>query len=603
MKASCRVSGFRVPPLRAMSFEPNTPYVLLDDQKTGITHFFSDPVEIIEAYHPDDLDAAFQALDQFQKTGHYLAGYLSYELGYLLEPSLRFLWKETGDPLLKIGAFKKVPTQAPGDCLYTSKAPDLNLTPSWSLEDYDVRFQKVQAYLQAGDVYQINLTFPMTGQTKSSASQLYAAFRRAQPGRYGGLVSLGETEIISFSPELFFEKTGRTMKMRPMKGTRPRLSDAVSDQALLQQMRGEPKSQAENLMIVDLLRNDLSRLCEAGSVRVPELFSLETYPTLHQMTSQIEGRLHGTQSRWNIFSSLFPCGSITGAPKIRAMEIIQELEDRPRGAYCGSMGYIAPNGDACFNVTIRTLQKSGEKIQYNVGSGIVLDSEAEDEYRECLLKARVLTPPKTGFFETFRWDPEIGYKRLAAHKERFVKASDSFRANISNQDIDALLEAKNFKETKTPHRMRLSYNQISGLTLEATRLINLELPLKLALSQHSLSETRQITAHKVEARNFYDGERHRLQSLLGIDEVLFLNEKDQLCEGSFTSVFIEENGKLITPPLSGILPGILRAELITHEKASEEIISLSRMRAAQKIYVGNSLRDLMPVEMIDFQRH
>lgn len=586
-----------------MIFDPQIPYVLLDDQQTGITRFFSDPIKIIQVHHPDELDSAFEEINLAQKSGHYLAGFLSYELGYLLEPSLRDLWQDCKAPLLKLGVFDTAPERAPGACLYIAETPNIALTSSWSLEDYKARFRKIQDYLQAGDVYQINLTFPMTSKTDAKAHQLYAAFRRTQPGRYGGIVNLGETEIVSFSPELFFEKTDRMMRMRPMKGTRPRLADAISDQALLEQMRGEPKSQAENLMIVDLLRNDLSRLCEAGSVTVPELFALETYPTLHQMTSQVEGRLRQNKSWQEIFTGLFPCGSVTGAPKIRAMEIIEELEDRPRGAYCGSVGYIMPSGEACFNVAIRTLQKTGPDIRYDVGSGIVLDSEAEDEYRECLLKARILTAPKAGFFETFRWDIKNGYQRLAAHKARFLKAAQAFQVNILSQDIDRLLNDATFENENMPYRVRLSYDFLSGLSLETTLLVDLALPLKIALSDYRLLFRQQTTAHKVEARNFYDGERARLKSLLGIDEVIFLNKEDQLCEGSFTSLFIKENDKLITPPLGGILPGVFRAEMISQGRAVEESVTLKRFKAAQQIYVGNSLRGLMQAELIDHQLH
>jgi para-aminobenzoate synthetase/4-amino-4-deoxychorismate lyase len=586
-----------------MTFDPEIPYVLLDDQKTGITRFFSDPIKIIQAHHPEDLESAFESIELAQKSGHYLAGFLSYELGYLLEPSLRDLWQECEAPLLKLGVFETAPERAPGDCLYTAETPNIALTPSWSLEDYKARFRKIQDYLQAGDVYQINLTFPMTSKSDAKAHQLYAAFRRTQPGRYGGIVNLDETEIVSFSPELFFEKTDRMMRMRPMKGTRPRLADAISDQALLEQMRGEPKSQAENLMIVDLLRNDLSRLCEAGSVTVPELFALETYPTLHQMTSQVEGRLQKNENWQEIFTGLFPCGSVTGAPKIRAMEIIKDLEDRPRGAYCGSIGYIMPSGEACFNVAIRTLQKTGPDIRYDVGSGIVLDSDAEDEYRECLLKARILTAPKAGFFETFRWDIKNGHQRLAAHKARFLKAAQAFQVNIHSQDIDALLDDATFENEDIPYRVRLSYDFLSGLLLETSPLLDLALPLKIALSDYRLLSRWQTTAHKVEARNFYDGERRRLKSLLGIDEVLFLNKEDQLCEGSFTSLFIEENGKLITPPLSGILPGIFRDEMIEQGRVKVEPVTFERFRAAENVYVGNSLRGLMQAELIDHQLH
>jgi len=416
--------------------------------------------------------------------------------------------------------------------------PELIFKPIWTEADYLSRFQRVQDYLRAGDCYQVNLTFPMSAESDVCATQLYAAFRRRQPGRYGAVVSLGETEIISFSPELFFERKGQNMRMRPMKGTRPRANDPVIDRALLVEMKAEPKSQAENLMIVDLLRNDLSRLCMPGSVKVPELFALETYPTLHQMTSQVTGTLKDDVNWEQILRSLFPCGSVTGAPKIRAMEIIEELEAGPRGAYCGSVGYIAPSGDASFSVAIRTIQKKNGRLRYDVGSGVVLDSDGLDEYRECLLKAHIFNRPKSGVIETFR--------------------------QKANGDI----------------------------------------PLKLALSRYPLTEDVQDTYVKTTSRSFYDGERHRIQATTNADEIIFQNLDGQICEGAFTSIFIEKDGKLFTPKLScGLLAGVLREEMIETKQAFEAILTLDDLKTADAIFVGNSLRGLMPAILIDYLLH
>jgi len=299
--------------------------------------------------------------------------------------------------------------------------PELIFKPIWTEADYLSRFQRVQDYLRAGDCYQVNLTFPMSAESDVCATQLYAAFRRRQPGRYGAVVSLGETEIISFSPELFFERKGQNMRMRPMKGTRPRANDPVIDRALLVEMKAEPKSQAENLMIVDLLRNDLSRLCMPGSVKVPELFALETYPTLHQMTSQVTGTLKDDVNWEQILRSLFPCGSVTGAPKIRAMEIIEELEAGPRGAYCGSVGYIAPSGDASFSVAIRTIQKKNGRLRYDVGSGVVLDSDGLEIFIE-----------KDGKLFT----PKLSCGLLAGVlREEMIETKQAFEAILTLDDL------------------------------------------------------------------------------------------------------------------------------------------------------------------------
>lgn len=579
-----------------------TPYVLLDDQKTGITRYFSSPEKIITAFSIAELDKAFRDIELAQKSGFYLAGFFSYELGYALETSLQNLLNNQDQPLLELGVFKAPPQAAPAEMLYTATQPQLSLTPIWSKSDYLSRFQQIQGFIEAGDVYQINLTFPMEAHTDWPAHKLHAAFRQSQPGRYGGIVNLGKNAIITFSPELFFEKKGPNMRMRPMKGTRPRLRDSASDTALMEEMRDEPKSQAENLMIVDLLRNDLSRLCEAGSVTVPELFTLETYPTLHQMTSQVEGTLRAGQSWRDILTGLFPCGSVTGAPKIRAMEIIHDLEHMSRDAYCGAIGYITPEGDACFNVAIRTIQLSNGLLRYDVGSGVVLDSKGEDEYEECLLKSQILNARQDGVFETLRWDPKTGFIRLAEHKSRLLSSAKILGISLAENTIDQCLaeHTKNFPDKSV--RVRLSLNMKGKINLTWIELEEITTPLKIALSRYPLKNEFQITAQKVEARDFYDGERARLKAQYDIDEVLFLDKDGYLCEGSFTSLFIKEGNELFTPALPNLLPGVFRASLITSGKAKDAHISLMRLLAADEIYLGNSLRGLMPGKLISKER-
>ena len=575
-------------------------YVLLDDQKTGISRYFSAPSDFITVYDETDLEGCFRAIETHLSNGKYLAGNVAYEFGYWLEPALRHLApKNSKRPLLQFGVFDQPPSEAPINLLYSKNQPVLNLKSDWDLKDYTSRFKKIQSYIEAGDVYQINLTFPLRGKTDASPETLYAAFRRAQPGRYGGITNLSDEAIISFSPELFFEKTDNKMRMRPMKGTRPRREDASEDAALLMNMRNEPKSQAENLMIVDLLRNDLSRLCHAGSVKVPELFALETYPTLHQMTSQVEGKLEQGKNWRDIFTGLFPCGSVTGAPKIRAMEIIHDLESGPRHAYCGSMGYIAPDGTACFNVGIRTVQLKDNLLRYDVGSGVVLDSDAEDEYRECLLKADILSPRKTGVFETFRWEEKGAYVRREAHKRRLLKAAKAQRIACKESDVDDLLNDYRPPRNSDPQRVRMSLAQDETLSLKATPLKKLSTPLSLAVSKYPLSNTYQTTQHKVENRDFYDGERERLKASHAIDEVIFLDKNGYVCEGSFTSIFIKKEDQFFTPKAGLLLPGILRAEMIKSGEAKETNLTLNDLLEADEIFVGNSLRGLMKANLMN----
>ncbi len=344
--------------------------------------------ELILAWTPDEVPAAMAAMQAAQDEGRWLAGYASYELGYVLEPRLR--------PLLP--ASRRVPLLAFAVC--DAPMPDPGpqgegtlgaLVPDWDAADYAARFRRLADYIAAGDCYQVNLTLPLRGRASGSAEGLYAALRARQPVGHGAYLDLGVgPAILSRSPELFFRLTGDgRIETAPMKGTAPRDPDAERDAALKEALRQDVKNRAENLMIVDLLRNDISRLSEVGSVRVPTLFEVESYATVHQMISRIEGRLRPGWTIGGLFTALFPCGSVTGAPKIRAMEIIRELEPSARNVYCGAIGWLAPDGRAEFNVAIRTLMlfPDGEVV-LNVGGGVVQDSTAEGEYEEALWKAR-----------------------------------------------------------------------------------------------------------------------------------------------------------------------------------------------------------------------
>lgn len=573
-------------------------YILLDDQITHELRYYTDSIDIIEAYEAHEVETALTKLKTYHSQGYYLAGYMAYELGLALEPKLARLMPRTrSGPLLQFGVFKSVSDQPPIECLYTASPPNISLTPHWAEAEYTARFNTVMEYIRAGDVYQINLTFPMSGVYDGTAAHLYAGFRHRQKGRYGGIVSLGAgPEIISLSPELFFRKDGRDMSMRPMKGTRPRAQTLEADTHLRDDMRSDAKSQAENLMIVDLLRNDLSRVSKVGSVQVPELFSLETYSTLHQMTSRVTSRLKANIDFADIFKSLFPCGSITGAPKIRAMEIIDELEGSPRGAYCGAMGYIDPDGDACFNVAIRTAILDGDKLTYNVGSGLVLDSEASDEYAECLLKADVLRPEETELIETFFWDAKLGARHFSAHRARLKLAAQKLSYNFSRKMLSNTLAP--LKDCAADQRVKISLNKSGTFTLSHQDYRPLD-NITFALSRYPLSTRVQVTDYKISRRQFYEGERQRLAALTGADEVVFLNENGFICEGSFTSLFIEKDGQLFTPPLSaGLLPGILRRKLIDEGEAVETELTIKDLHKARKIYLGNSLRDLIPAKLI-----
>lgn len=549
-------------------------YVLLDDQATHRQLYFTDPIEVLTYRMGEPVADVFAAIEAAQAEGYWIAGLFQYEFAAALEPKLSHL-VSPGTELVRLGVFAKPSDHPPAHLLYRSEPPEVALSPDWSEADYDARFQQVEAYLRAGDAYQVNLTFPMRGQTHVEAADLYAGYRQRQPGRYGSIVSLYEDEsgpeIISLSPELFFERRGASMRMRPMKGTRPKTSE--------DDMRDDEKSRAENLMIVDLLRNDLSRLCEPGSVQVPELFAIEDYPTLVQMTSQVTGALR-REVRWqDIFQALFPCGSVTGAPKIRAMEIIHDLEFGPRGPYCGAVGFIAPDDTASFSVTIRTAVLEQNKLRYDVGSGVVLDSGGADEYRECLLKAGIWSPELPTQFETLRTGPD-GPVRAARHAARLGAALP---------DIPS---------TDTPQRVRVDLTLEGQTELSLSALRTLSEPIPLALSRYRLTDAVQRTDIKTSRRDFYDGERARVGALCGASEVLFLDTAGFVKEGSFTSLFVQSGGQLLTPAAPGLLPGILRQELLDQGEVVEAELTVADLLSADALFVGNSLRGLMRAELI-----
>lgn len=351
---------------------------------------FRDPVRVIEAWDADDVPKALRAIEAARDAGFWLAGFAGYELGYALLPKLRPYRPTTQTaPLLQFGVFD-APAPASPDDTGTSTAEIGALVPLWEFARYRRAFDAVHEHLRRGDIYQANLTFPLSGRYHGTPRDLYTALSARQAVPNGVYLDLGGPVLLSRSPELFFSLSASgQLKARPMKGTARRGQTETEDTTLRMALAASTKNRAENLMIVDLLRNDLSRISEIGTVRVPKLFSIETYETLHQMTSEIVSKIRPGVRITDIFTALFPCGSITGAPKIRAMEILSHLETGPRGPYCGTIGWIAPNGAMEFNVAIRTLicERDGT-LTLNVGGGVVYDSTAEDEYAEALLKAR-----------------------------------------------------------------------------------------------------------------------------------------------------------------------------------------------------------------------
>jgi para-aminobenzoate synthetase component 1 len=376
-----------------------SPTLLLRDDLAGREMRFAEPLELIRADDAAGVVAALDRLEIVRRAGKWCGGYFAYEAGYVFEPKLRPLMPQPRNiPLVLLGVFD--PPEERNVAATPPPYPTLSEARAvWTFGEYLPRFERLHRHLREGDCYQASLTFPVTARWQGEPTAIFDGMTGRQPVRYAAFVNLGGPIILSRSPELFFQVDAEGwIETHPMKGTIRRGSTPEEDTRLIEALRHDGKNQAENRMIVDLLRNDISRICELGTLEVPELFRIETFPTLHQMVSRVRARLASGTSVSDVFAALFPCGSITGAPKLRAMEILHQLEGTPRGVYCGSIGWIAPSGEMRFSVAIRTvaLHQDGQAV-FNVGGGIVFDSDARQEYEECMLKARFATglPPAT----------------------------------------------------------------------------------------------------------------------------------------------------------------------------------------------------------------
>ena len=454
-------------------FPTDGPYVLLDDARiagASPTRLYANPVESLTAKTVNEVALLLDALRAATARGLHAAGFLSYDAGASLLPNL----PAPQDGILAwFGLFEQYQEVMP-DAM-PSFLPDpagvwlSSLRPEISRVDYAKSFGTVQDYIRAGDIYQANLTFPLSADYIGDPLALYAALRPRAAAGYGGAIWTGEQHFLSFSPELFFALKDNRVTTKPMKGTAQRHRDPVADAAEARALCTDPKQRAENLMIVDLLRNDLSHVCEPGSLAVPELFHVESYPTVHQMTSTVTGLLAVENDVTDVIKALFPCGSITGAPKIRAMQIVGEVEASPRGIYCGSIGRIDPTGDAAFNVAIRTftLCEATKRVSLGLGSGVIADSNEADEWAECLAKGDFARVENYGFdlVETMRFEPARGIMRLEAHLERMKASAQTFGFELDRHAIRNQLHAATF-HLGTLSKIRLLSSKGGAIAIE-----------------------------------------------------------------------------------------------------------------------------------------
>ncbi|BCP53510.1 aminodeoxychorismate synthase, component I [Kaistia sp. 32K] len=588
------------------------PFVLIEDRLAvpATAELFVDPVEIVRCDRSDDVEAAFERIERGLASGLHAAGFASYELGYVLQERLVPALPEGRSlPLLWFGLFRESVRLAPGDLdeLFGASPPPEPLTavhPRLDEPAHAAQVGRILDYLRDGDAYQINLTFPVDFRYDGDPLALYAALRSGQPVSHGGMIAFEGTSILSVSPELFLDVADGVVTTRPMKGTVTRGDNAEADDAAKEELRNDPKQRAENLMIVDLLRNDIGRISEIGSVEVPELFKVETYPTLHTLTSTITSKLVPGTSLGELMRAVFPCGSITGAPKLRAMEIIRELEAEPRDVYTGSIGVIRPNGDLRFNVAIRTAAVYPDGSgRYGVGGGIVADSRADSEYAECLLKARVLTDlaEDYGLIETLLWSQETGFARLALHLDRLARSAQALGFTFDRAAAEARLEALvPSLSGDASHRVRLELRRNGALDLVAPRLAaEPDRPVVVAVASLRADAGDPFLRHKTTRRGLYEAAFTEATGF-GADEAILLNRSGLVTEATRSNVFVERDGLLLTPPVrDGLLPGILRQSLIESGAAVEHPLRLEDLRRADRWFVGNSLRGLRPARLLE----
>ncbi|MCL6698519.1 aminodeoxychorismate synthase component I [Sphingomonas sp. NSE70-1] len=579
-------------------------WILFDDAREGgaAPRLYRQPSKVIVA---NELDEVVPALDRIRsglQAGKHAAGYLAYEAGHALDPKLVPSFRKPGGPLLCFGLFDGFETPVISALLPSPDSAFVGLpSPRISRAQYEAAVSAVHDHLLAGDFYQANLTFGCDVAVAGDPIAIYSRLRRSSQAGWGGVVLHDDRAVISLSPEQFFTLGRGVVEARPMKGTAPRRSVDVADRAEAAELASDEKQRAENLMIVDLMRNDLARISIPGSVEVPDLFAVETYPTVHQMVSRITATIRSECDAIDILRTIFPCGSVTGAPKIAAIVALRQLELEPRGAYTGSMGWIEPHrngeaGDAAFNVLIRTLQwhRPSAKARLGLGSGLVVDSEPSNEWAECLLKGDFVRRESQDFdlIETMRFDPSEGIVDLDRHLDRMRNSSADLDFRFDRHAARNELQAATFGR-KQRAMVRLLLSRSGAMAIQAKPYDDpADLPVRVAVRPLPVDPSDFRLRYKTTDRRFLDLARESEDAY----ETIFVDPDGQLTEGSRTSIFVERDGKLLTPPLSrGLMPGILRAKLIEEGKAQEA--ELTPADLDEGFYIGNVIRGLIPARI------
>jgi para-aminobenzoate synthetase/4-amino-4-deoxychorismate lyase len=572
--------------------------ILVRDAVSGHWLQFSHPREIVSAVSLAEAAPALQRVEEaVVRQGLHAAGFVSYEAAPAFDPALTAR-SSGGFPLLWFGLYdgaEEVDLPAPTCGLDLAKTA---WQGSVGFAEFAEKVSRIKELIRSGDSYQVNYSYRLVALLAAKPWDFFLHLVAAQEAPYGAFVDTGEWVIGSASPELFFRLDGDRIVSRPMKGTAGRGRTLAEDQAQAEGLRTSAKERAENVMIVDMVRHDLGRVAAIGSVTVPHLFAVEKYPTVWQMTSTIEAR--STASLSNIFRALFPPASTTGAPKVRTVELIAQLEPSPRRIYTGTIGFIAPGRQAQFNVAIRTLlldRKTG-RAEYSVGSGITWGSQPESEWQECRDKARILTTrvPAFSLLETMLWTAEEGYFLLARHLERLERSARYFGFDIALPVVRGELECLAARLDRTRQKVRLLVTREGRITLEAEALpASDSAPPRITVAPGPVDSANQFLYHKTTNRDPYEAAR---AAYPGYDDVLLFNERGEVTESTIANLAVLLDGKLCTPPVRcGVLPGTLRASLLERGLLCERSMRVEEMLRSPRVFLLNSVRGLYRVQV------
>ncbi|WP_071392757.1 aminodeoxychorismate synthase component I [Bacillus tuaregi] len=554
---------------------------------------FSEPLKIIAANRLEDVSVCFQEIQEAIEAGYYAAGYLSYESAPAFDPAFQVNANSTM-PFLWFGIFSEPQSgtlSSPGTYSLTE------WVPSVSMDEYDASIQAIKRAIEAGNTYQANYTIRLHSQFTGDDIAFFDFLKRGQAADYCAYLNTGDHRILSASPELFFHLQGERITTRPMKGTIKRGTSFFEDKEKASWLYHSEKNRAENVMIVDLLRNDLGVIAEPGSVEVPKLFEIEPYPTVHQMTSTITAKLREGTELVDIFQALFPCGSITGAPKIKTMEIISALEKAPREVYCGAIGYITPHREAIFNVPIRTVvmdSKTG-RATYGVGGGITWDSTTDGEYHEILAKSKLLEEnrPEFQLLESLLLkDGE--FFLLEEHLTRLSQSAEYFRFPLDLNKVSQALETLAKQKQEGDFKVRFLLSKKGEWELEAQPITPPVTPVKVALAEEPIDKNNPFFYHKTTNRTMYS---YFQQQNPAVYDVLLWNQEGELTEFTNGNVVLEMDGMKWTPPIqSGLLAGTFREHLLQTGEIHEKVLTIEDLKKSKKLWFINSVRRRVEVQ-------